>query len=323
MTEQNDKSKALELALAAIRKAQGAGAVMTGAKQVPGVEFISSGCIGLDKVLGGGWAKGRIVELMGPESSGKTTVALHAVVEVQKTGGTCAYVDVEHALDINYAAALGVDTDKLLISQPDNAESALDIVEGLTKSGAVSLIVVDSVAALVPRAEVEGQMGDHHMGVQARLMGQAMRKLAGIAHNTNTTLIFINQIRMKIGVMFGSPETTPGGNALKFYSSQRLDVRRSGGVKEGETLVANTTRIKCIKNKVAPPFRECEIEIRYGQGIDTMLDLLTQATEAGLIEKAGSWYSYNDQKVGQGAAQSKTWLKEHPEVVAELRSKLL
>lgn len=323
MAEQLDKSKALELALAAIKKAQGAGAIMTGAKQVPGVEFFSSGCIGIDKVLGGGWAKGRIIELMGPESSGKTTIALHAIKEIQNKGGTAAFIDVEHALDVNYAAALGVNIDTLLISQPDSAEQALDVVEGLTKSGAVNLIVIDSVAALVPQAEVEGTMGQSHMGIQARLMGQAMRKLAGIAHRTDTTLMFINQIRLKIGVMFGNPETTSGGNALKFYASQRVDVRRTGGVKDGETLVANSTKVKCIKNKCAPPFRECELEIRYGEGIDTELDLLTQATEVGLIEKAGSWYSYNNEKVGQGAAQSKVWLKAHPEVVEELKNKLL
>jgi recombination protein RecA len=322
MTE-NKKSEALELALAAIKKAQGAGAIMTGAKQVPGVEFFSSGCVGMDKVLGGGWAKGRIVELMGPESSGKTTLALHAIAEVQKTGGVCAFVDVEHALDVNYAAALGVDIDKLMISQPDSAEKALDIVEALTKSGAVSLIVIDSVAALVPQAEVEGNMGDSHMGLQARLMGQAMRKLASCTHKTNTTLMFINQIRLKIGVMFGNPETTTGGNALKFYASQRVDVRRTGGVKDGETLVANSTRVKCVKNKVAPPFRECEFEIRYGEGIDTNLDLLTQAAEANLIDKAGSWYSYNGEKIGQGAVQAKTWLANHPEVTAVLREKLI
>jgi recombination protein RecA len=307
------------MAIEAIEKAQGKGALMVGSGSLPDVNFFSSGCVSVDEVLGGGWARGRIHEVMGPESSGKTTLLLHAIAEIQKLGGTAAFVDAEHALSMDYAVKLGVDSEKLLVAQPDNAEQALDIVETLISSGAVDLVIVDSVAALVPSAEVEGGMGDSHMGLQARLMGQAMRKLAGKVARTGTTLIFINQIRMKIGVMFGSPETTTGGNALKFYSSQRVDIRRIGGVKDGEELVANATRVKCVKNKVAPPFRECEIEIRFGEGLDVMADLLNRAVAKEIVEKSGAWYSFKEQRIGQGVAQSRQWLIEHPDQAEIIR----
>lgn len=323
INESSTKQSPLSLAIEAIKKAQGDGAIMQGKGSVPGIEFFSSGCISVNKILGGGWAKGRIIEVLGPESSGKTSLTLHAIAEIQKLGGTAAFIDAEHALDITYAAALGVDTEQLLISQPDSGEAALDIVELLASSGSVDLIVIDSVAALVPKAELEGNMGDSMMGVQARLMGQAMRKLAGKCHKTNTTLIFINQIRQKIGIMFGNPETTSGGNALKFYATQRIDVRRIGGVKEGEVLVANKTKIKCIKNKVAPPFKECEVEIRYGEGIDITSDLLDRAAEANIINKSGAWYSYKEEKIGQGSAQTREWLLAHPEEVKEIQKQLI
>ena len=317
------KQKALEVALEAIKKSQGAGAVMMGEECIPNVEFFSSGCVSIDKILGGGWAKGRIIEIFGPESTGKTTIALHAIAEAQKVGGRAAFIDAEHALDIVYADALGVDTSQLLISQPDNGEQALDITEALARSNAVDLIVIDSVAALVPKTEIEGNMGDSTMGSQARLMSQAMRKLVGVCYNTNCTIIFINQLRMKIGVMFGSPETTTGGNALKFYATQRLDIRRIGGTKEGEEIVANRTRVKCVKNKVAPPFRECEVEIRFGEGLDVYADLLDRAVEAKLLEKAGSWYSYKGNQVGQGAGQARLWLIQNPEVSKEISKQIL
>jgi recombination protein RecA len=317
-----DKSKALSFALEAIKKAQGEGALMSGTETLNDVEFFTSGCPSLDTVLGGGWAKGRIHEIYGPESSGKTTIVLHAIAEVQKAGGLCAFIDAEHALDIKYAQALGIDVSKLLISQPSSAEDALNIVDTLTSSGAVDLIIIDSVAALIPKAELEGEIGDSMIGIQARLMGQAMRKLAGNASRTGTTLMFINQLRMKIGVMFGNPETTSGGNALKFYATQRLDVRKIGTSKDGEEVVASKTKIKCVKNKVAPPFKECEVEIRYGEGIDTLSDLLTTASNQNVIIKSGAWYSYNDAKIGQGAAQARQFLLENPNIVTEIKSKI-
>ena len=329
-----DKAKALELAIEAINKTLGKGAILSGKGSVQGVEFFSSQCISMDKILGGGWPRGRMVEVMGPESSGKTTVCLHAIAEIQRLGGVAAFIDAEHALDINYAAALGVNPDILLISQPGCGEEALQIAETLTRSGAVDLIVIDSVAALVPRAELEGNVGDSHMGLQSRLMGQAMRMLAGVTYRTNTTIMFINQLRMKIGVMFGNPETTTGGNALKFYSSQRVDVRRIGGVKESTekdaAFVANKTRVKVVKNKVFKPFGECEIEIRYGEGIDFLADILDLSVDAGLIDKAGSWFSSNiaggkikpGDRLGQGAGNVRALIKEDPEYVQELRSRL-
>ena len=326
-----NKEKALELAIEAIHKAQGAGAIMTSATSVPGVDFFSSQVASIDRVLGGGWPRGRIVEIMGPESSGKTTLALHAIAEIQREGGIAAFIDAEHALDINYAAALGVDKEKLIISQPDSGEQALQIVETLTRSTALDLIVIDSVAALVPLAEIEGNIGDSHMGLQSRLMGQALRMLAGITHKTNTTLMFINQIRMKIGVMFGSPETTPGGNALKFYASQRVDVRRIGGVKDSEgNLVANQTRVKLIKSKVSMPFQEVEVQIKYGEGLDILADLLDISVDAGLVEKSGSWFSSNihggqinpGERLGQGVLKARAYLKENPGYVQELKNRL-
>lgn len=320
--ETNDQAKALEIVKGAIEKQFGKGAVIHGTDTIPGVEFFSSGCIGLDRALGGGWAKGRIVEIYGPESSGKTTLCLHAIAEVQRNGGMAAFIDAEHAFDPAYAKNLGVNVDNLLFSQPNNGEQALNIVEMMVRSGAIQLIVIDSVAALTPQKEIEGEMGDSNMGIQARLMSQAMRKLDGIAYKTGTTIMFINQIRMKIGVMFGNPETVTGGNALKFYSSQRVDVRRTGGVKDGEELVANSTRAKIVKNKVAPPFRIAEFEIRYGEGIDVMADLINCAVNLGVVQKSGSWYSYGDTRIGQGTKQVRGYLIENPEVAQEIRAKL-
>lgn len=329
MTEKTEQSPALQAAIEAIKKVHGKGAILQDNESVPGVEFTSSQCPSLDRVLGGGWPKGRMIEIFGPESSGKTTLALHAVAQQQIEGRTCAFIDMEHALDPMYAKALGVDVNSLLISQPDNGEQALDIIEVLLKSGEVGLIVLDSVAALVPRAEIEGNAGDSHMGLQARLMSQAMRKLSGAAHRTNTTVMWINQIRMKIGVMFGSPETVSGGNALKFYASQRIDIRRIGGVKapgkdqaDDTIFIANRTRAKIVKNKVAPPFRQTEFDIVYGLGINIVGDLLDLAVLRKVIEKAGSWYSYNEEQLGQGREKTIVFLKEHPEVLEEIKGKL-
>ena len=321
-TESTDSDKAIEIVKAAIDKQFGAGAVMQGTQSIPGIQFRTSGCISLDKALGGGFAKGRIVEVFGPESSGKTTLTLHAIAEAQKNGETCAFIDAEHALDPQYASALGVDMDELLVSQPDNGEQALEICEMLVRSGAVKVVVVDSVAALTPRKEIEGEMGDSNMGLQARLMSQAMRKLTGVISKSDVTVFFINQIRMKIGVMFGNPETTTGGNALKFYASQRLDVRRTGGVKEGDQIVANETRVKVVKNKVAPPFRIAEFTIRYGEGIDTLTDCIRIAVDKDVINKSGSWYSYGEQKLGQGEAQVRQLLNSNSELLEEIQAKL-
>lgn len=276
----------------------------------------------LDIALGGGYPKGRILEIYGPESSGKTTLALHAIAEIQKNGGTAAFIDAEHALDPAYARRLGVDTDNLLVSQPDNGEQALEIVETLVRSNAVDLVVIDSVAALVPQAEIDGDMGDSHMGLQARLMSQALRKLTGIINKSHTTVIFINQIRMKIGVMFGNPETTTGGNALKFYASVRLDIRRTGQIKSGEEIVGNRTKVKVVKNKIAPPFRIAEFDIMYNEGISKTGDVLDLAVLHNIVGKAGAWFDYKEAKIGQGREASKVYLKENPDVLAEIEAKV-
>jgi len=322
-----EKEKAIELALSAVEKQFGKGSIMRLGKEAPlarDIQAISTGSISLDIALGvGGVPRGRIVEIYGPESSGKTTLCLHIVAQAQKAGGVCSYIDAEHAMDIAYARKLGVRTDDLLLSQPDTGEQALEIADMLVRSGAMDVLVVDSVAALVPKAELEGEMGDAHMGVQARLMSQALRKLTGTIAKSQTCVIFINQIRMKIGVMFGNPETTTGGNALKFYASQRLDIRRIGAIKAGEQVVGNRTRVKVVKNKVAPPFKEVEFDIMYGQGISHEGDILDLAVEAGLIEKSGAWYSFRNERIGQGRDTAKEHLKEHPELVAELERQLL
>jgi len=286
------------------------------------VELISSGALSLDLALGGGYPKGRIIEIYGPESSGKTTLTLHAIAEVQRAGGTAAFIDAEHALDPAYAKKLGVDTDNLLVSQPDNGEQALEIAETLVRSSAVDLVVVDSVAALVPQAEIDGDMGDSHMGLQARLMSQALRKLTGIINKSKTTVIFINQIRMKIGVMFGNPETTTGGNALKFYASVRLDIRRTGQIKVGEDIVGNRTKVKVVKNKIAPPFRIAEFDIMYNEGISKTGDVLDLAVQHGIVGKSGAWFDYADAKIGQGREATKGYLKEHTDVLAEIDQKV-
>src|SRR4051812_15540341 len=319
-----DKQKALDAARSQIEKAHGKGSLMTlGQKNVIQVDVVSTGSIGLDLALGvGGLPRGRVIEIFGPESSGKTTLTLHIVAEAQKKGGTCAFIDAEHALDPIYAKKLGVNIDDLLISQPDTGEQALEITDTLVRSGAIDVIVVDSVAALVPKAELDGEMGDSHMGLQARLMSQALRKLTGSISRSNCTVIFINQLRMKIGVMFGNPETTTGGNALKFYASVRMDIRRVGALKDGEEVIGNRTKVKIVKNKVAPPFREVEFDIMYGQGISKEGDLLDVAANEGIVEKAGSWYSYNNAKLGQGREASKEFLKANPELMAEIRQKV-
>ena len=321
-----NKQKALDLALATIEKQFGKGAIMKLADGPPFTKIpaISTGCLGLDLALGvGGVPKGRIIEIYGPESSGKTTLTLHIAAETQKAGGTVAFMDAEHALDTSYAQKLGVDIPNTLISQPDSGEQALEISDMLVRSGAVDLLVVDSVAALTPRAELEGDMGDSHMGLQARLMSQALRKLTGSISRSNCTLIFINQLRMKIGVMFGSPETTTGGNALKFYSSVRLDIRRIGAIKDKDEVVGNRTRVKVVKNKVAPPFRDIEFDIMYGQGISAEGDILDLAVSHKIVEKAGAWYSYQKEKIGQGRENAKEFLKKNPEVLNEVRQKVL
>lgn len=317
------KLKALGLAQEQINKQFGDGAIRRlGDTQTIDVELISSGALSLDLALGGGYPKGRIIEIYGPESSGKTTLTLHAIAEIQKQGGTAAFVDAEHALDPAYARRLGVDTDNLLVAQPDNGEQALEIVETLVRSSAVDLVVVDSVAALVPQAEIEGEMGDSHMGLQARLMSQALRKLTGIINKSNTIVIFINQIRMKIGVMFGNPETTTGGNALKFYASVRLDIRRTGQIKSGEEIVGNRTKVKVVKNKIAPPFRIAEFDIMYNQGISKTGDVLDLAVLHNIVGKSGAWFDYADAKIGQGREASKTYLSANPEVLAEIEAKV-
>lgn len=317
------KSKALGMALEAIEKQYGKGSIMKlGEAHKVQVETIPTGALSLDLALGGGIPKGRVVEIYGPESSGKTTLTLHAIAEVQRQGGTAAFIDAEHALDPAYAKRIGVDVENLLLSQPDNGEQALEIVETLVRSNAVDLIVVDSVAALVPRAEIEGDMGDSLPGLQARLMSQALRKLTGVINKSKATVIFINQIRMKIGVMFGNPETTTGGNALKFYASVRMDIRRISQIKQGETVVGNRTRVKVVKNKIAPPFREAEFDIMYNQGISTAGDVLDLATNRDLVEKSGAFYKYNGETIGQGREAAKAYLDENPKVLKELDKKV-
>jgi recombination protein RecA len=325
-TNTAEKQKALDAALSQIERAFGKGSIMklnSDGKLPIEVESVSTGSLGLDIGLGiGGLPRGRIVEIYGPESSGKTTLALHAIAEAQKTGGTCAIVDAEHALDPSYAKKLGVDVDNLLIAQPDAGEQALEIVDTLVRSGALDVLVIDSVAALVPRAELEGDMGDSHMGLQARLMSQALRKLTGSISRSRTIVIFINQIRMKIGVMFGSPETTTGGNALKFYSSVRLDIRRIGAIKQRDEIVGNQTRVKVVKNKMAPPFRQVEFDIMYGEGISKMGEVLDLGVNANIVEKSGSWYSYGDTRIGQGRENAKMFLRENPEIATEIETKI-
>jgi len=319
-----DKNKALETALSQIEKNFGKGSIMRlGDNQMEAIEATSTGSLGLDLALGvGGVPRGRIIEIYGPESSGKTTLTLHIVAEAQKKGGTCAFVDAEHALDPIYAKKLGVNIDELLISQPDTGEQALEIADTLVRSGAVDVVVVDSVAALVPKAELDGEMGDSHMGLQARLMSQALRKLTGSISRTNCTVIFINQIRMKIGVMFGNPETTTGGNALKFYASVRMDIRRIGSIKEKEEVVGNQTRVKVVKNKVAPPFRQVEFDIMYGEGISKTGELVDLGVKSNIVEKSGSWFSYNNQRIGQGRENAKQFLKDNPKIAAEIEKKI-
>ena len=320
-----DKQKALTAALAQIEKQFGKGSIMRlgDAEIHQDIQVVSSGSLGLDIALGvGGLARGRVIEIYGPESSGKTTLTLHAIAEMQKIGGTCAFIDAEHALDVQYASRLGVDVNNLLISQPDTGEQALEIADALVRSGSIDLIVIDSVAALVPRAEIEGDMGDSLPGLQARLMSQALRKLTGAIKRTNTTVIFINQIRMKIGVMFGSPETTTGGNALKFYASMRLDIRRIGSIKKGDEVVGNETRVKVVKNKVSPPFREAIFDIMYGQGISREGEIIDMGVEADFVEKSGSWYSYNGDRIGQGKDNVRDFLKENPAIAQDIEAKI-
>ena len=319
----NEREEALNQALKLIEKEYGKGSVMKLGAEPEKVEVISSGSISLDKALGvGGYPRGRIIEIYGPESSGKTTFALHAIANAQKNGGFAAFIDAEHALDPTYAHALGVDIENLVLSQPDNGEQALEIAEALIKSGSIDVLVVDSVAALVPEAELNGDMGDSHVGLHARLMSQAMRKLSGIISKTKCVAIFINQIREKVGVMFGNPETTTGGRALKFYSSVRLEIRRGEQIKDGTSAIGNRTTIKVVKNKVAPPFRTCEVEIIYGQGISHLGEIVDLATEMGLIEKSGSWFSYNGEKIGQGREKVKDYLKNHEDICNEIEAKI-
>jgi recombination protein RecA len=327
MTDKKDlnKQKALDSALAQIERQFGKGSIMKlgGENAIRDIEAISTGSIGLDIALGiGGLPKGRIIEIYGPESSGKTTLALHCLAESQKAGGVCAFVDAEHALDPQYAKKLGVDLDELLISQPDTGEQGLEITDTLVRSGAVNVVVVDSVAALTPKSELEGDMGDSSVGVQARLMSQAMRKLTGSISRSNCMVIFINQIRMKIGVMFGSPETTTGGNALKFYSSVRLDIRRIGAIKDRDEIVGNATRVKVVKNKVAPPFKQVEFDIMYGEGISKTGELLDLGVKAGVVEKSGAWYSYGDERIGQGRENAKVYLRENTKVAYAIEDKI-
>ena len=320
----SDKTRAIDAAVSQIERAFGKGSIMRlGQRETVETEAVSTGSIGLDIALGiGGLPRGRVVEIYGPESSGKTTLALHAIAEAQKKGGVCAFVDAEHALDPIYARKLGVNVDDLLISQPDAGEQALEIADTLVRSGAVDVLVVDSVAALVPRAELEGEMGDSHVGLQARLMSQALRKLTGSVSRSRTMIIFINQIRMKIGVMFGNPETTTGGNALKFYASVRLEIRRIGAIKDRDEVVGNQTRVKVVKNKLAPPFKMVEFDIMYGEGISKTGELLDLGIKAGIVEKSGSWFSYGSERIGQGRENAKQYLKDHPERAAEIEAKI-
>ena len=322
MVQSPERQRALEAALAQIDRAFGKGSAMKlGSREAMEIEAVSTGSLGLDVALGvGGLPRGRIVEIYGPESSGKTTLALHAIAEAQKAGGTAAFVDAEHALDPVYARKLGVDIDELIVSQPDTGEQALEIVDTLVRSNAIDVLVVDSVAALVPRAEIEGEMGDSHVGLQARLMSQALRKLTGSISRSNCLVIFINQVRMKIGVMYGNPETTTGGNALKFYASVRLDIRRTGQIKDRDDIIGNTTRVKVVKNKVAPPFKQVEFDIMYGEGISKVGEILDIGVKAGLVEKSGAWFSYDSVRIGQGRENAKTFLKENPEMMLRLES---
>jgi recombination protein RecA len=320
-----NRERALDLAVSQIEKQFGKGAIMKlgAGALLPDIPVISTGSLGLDLALGvGGLPRGRVVEIYGPESSGKTTLALHALACAQREGGVCAFVDAEHALDVHYAQKLGAKTEELLISQPDNGEQALEIAETLVRSGAIDVLVVDSVAALVPRAEIEGEMGEPQMGLQARLMSQALRKLTGTISRSRTIMIFINQIRMKIGVMFGNPETTTGGNALKFYSSVRLDIRRIGSIKQGDAVVGNRTRVRVVKNKVAPPFKEAEFDILYGVGISREGELVDLGTDRGLVEKSGAWYSYAGDRIGQGRENAKEFLRQHPDILEEIDKKI-
>jgi recombination protein RecA len=325
-TNEANKKKALDLALSTIEKQFGKGAIMSlnDEKRLEKIPSISTGSLGLDIGLGiGGIPQGRIIEIYGPESSGKTTLTLHTAAECQKAGGTVAFIDAEHALDTTYAQKLGVDIPNTLISQPDSGEQALEIADMLVRSGAVDLLIIDSVAALTPRAELDGDMGDSHMGLQARLMSQALRKLTGSISRSKCTVIFINQLRMKIGVMFGNPETTTGGNALKFYSSIRIDIRRIGAIKDGDNVTGNRTRVKVVKNKVAPPFKQCEFDIMYGEGISQIGEILDFGVDKKIVEKAGAWYSYQNTKIGQGRENAKTFLKENPEIMNEIKEKIL
>jgi recombination protein RecA len=319
-----DRQKALDAALAQIDRAFGKGSAMKlGSREAMEIESVSTGSLSLDIALGiGGLPRGRIIEIYGPESSGKTTLALHAIAEAQKIGGTAAFVDAEHALDPAYAKKLGVDIDELIVSQPDTGEQALEIVDTLVRSNAIDVLVVDSVAALVPRAEIEGEMGDSHVGLQARLMSQALRKLTGSISRSRCMVIFINQVRMKIGVMYGNPETTTGGNALKFYASVRLDIRRTGQIKEREDIVGNTTRVKVVKNKVAPPFKQVEFDIMYGQGISKVGEIIDLGVKAGLVEKAGAWFSYDSVRIGQGRENAKRFLLDNPEMMTKLETQI-
>jgi recombination protein RecA len=323
-TANAERARALEAALAQIDRAFGKGSAMKlGSKEAMQIEAVSTGSLGLDIALGiGGLPRGRIVEIFGPESSGKTTLALHAIAEAQKIGGTAAFIDAEHALDPVYAKKLGVDIDELIVSQPDTGEQALEIADTLVRSNAIDVLVIDSVAALVPRAEIEGEMGDSHVGLQARLMSQALRKITGSISRSRCTVIFINQIRMKIGVMYGSPETTTGGNALKFYASVRLDIRRTGQIKDREDIVGNTTRVKVVKNKVAPPFKQVEFDIMYGQGISKVGEILDLGVKAGIVEKSGAWFSYDSIRVGQGRENSKIYLTENPDVAERIEKQI-
>ncbi|WP_314046805.1 recombinase RecA [uncultured Granulicatella sp.] len=324
MAENENRQRALEDALKKIEKSYGKGAVMKlGEKVDTQIQTVSSGSLALDIALGvGGFPRGRIIEVYGPESSGKTTVALHAVAEVQKRGGVAAFIDAEHALDPEYAKALGVNIDELLLSQPDTGEQGLGIADALVSSGAVDIVIVDSVAALVPRAEIDGDMGQSHVGLQARLMSQALRKLSGSINKTKTIAIFINQIREKVGVMFGNPETTPGGRALKFYATVRLEVRRADQIKQGTEILGNQTKIKVVKNKVAPPFKTAVVDIMYGEGISQLGELLDMAADLDFVKKSGAWYAYNDEKIGQGRENAKAYLADHPEVVSDLNQKV-
>jgi len=324
--EEAKREKAVDLAVSQIERQYGKGAIMKlgGEASLPDVQTISTGSLALDIALGvGGLPRGRVVEIYGPEASGKTTLGLHSVAEAQKQGGIAAFIDAEHALDVHYAKRMGVNTDDLLISQPDTGEQALEIADILVRSGAIDIIVIDSVAALVPRAEIEGEMGDSHMGLQARLMSQALRKLTGTISKSMSILIFINQIRMKIGVMFGNPETTTGGNALKFYSSVRLDIRRIASIKQGQEVLGSRTRVRVVKNKVAPPFKEVEFDLIYGEGISREGDVLDLAVDVGIVEKSGTWYSFRDQRIGQGRENTKSFLKENPDVLKTMEEEVL